>query len=137
MNSAAVDFQASGLVQANGFGKRLAFGGEDACRESIRCVGVFDGDHSLHDDRTVIIFVIHEMHSASTDTRSPLQNGFVNMVPVKTVSTECGDQGGVDVDDSSLEIGRNLNQREEPRADHEIHLSFAAQPKNAVAELRN
>ena len=92
MHTTVVDFQTARLKQTDRFRQCITFCGKDASCERIRGIRVLNGDDTLQDDWAVIVFVIHKVDCTSADSRSTFQDRFMNMMPMKPMTTEGRDQ---------------------------------------------
>src|SRR5262245_1671457 len=89
-HDASCDANAATGDEADDFGERFAFGGEDAGGEGVGRVVVEDRHDALQDDRAVVVLIINEVNGATADLRAIVEHRFVNVMPVHSPTAEGG-----------------------------------------------
>ena len=115
-------------------GVSFAFGLEDARGEKLGRVVFLDRHDALQDDWAVVVMVVDEMNRAAAHFGAVLEDGLVDAVAVHALAAEGGNQGGVDVGDAVLEVGRDQDVFEEAAHDDETDPCLPARAKDGVAE---
>jgi len=95
--------------------------GEDARRQIVSRVTGKNRYRSLAQDRTLVVFLGHDVHRGARVRLTAVQHGLVHPPPVHPRTTVPRQQGGMDVDDLAAP-GLHHGFRdpfEEPRQDHE------------------
>ena len=135
MNPVAPDFQTGGLEQPDCGGKGLAFGSEHSGGQRIGRVLIFNRNNLLQDNGPVIVLIVHEVDRATTHPSPSSQHGLVDMMSVKALTAERRYQRGMNIDHSSREIQRNLNERQESTTDDQVNVGFSTDAKDPGAEF--
>ena len=91
-----------------------------------------DFDLTLQDDRSVIVFVVYEMHRAAGDFFVSLQDGFVDMVSIVASTAIRWYQRRMDVHYAVFEIAGNEYVFEEPSHHDQVDLALSCDVENAV-----
>ncbi len=110
-NLAAIDPDSSLREQSDRFGIQLVLYGEyPSCKGLWRIVRR-NADSSLQNDRTCVVFLVHEMYGCTGSPRAAPYDGFVDTFPVHTLATECRKKRGVYINDTvSVHFERRRSQ---------------------------